>query len=419
MLDETLRIIGLFCLFAGVPLAAFAGSETRARTHARACALLGALCLGTGWLANAHSASLDTSLQSAESVHGLLAFAIASAGVFITTLMGTREMRPWEVACIALALSCAAALPFADSLAGAAVLTGSGMAAPALAALRRDESREAGLMILLLVCLPGLALAVRALTGSPGRWELVLWLLPFLAVVPVHFWYLRMAEALPATFMAATLLVQITGVRSAIEILPLDLQHTLAGLIAVSGAVMSVLALGQKSARRAAASLLASQLSIAAYAGLEIHEGPASAGVFLLLTLASASAGWVMLLGALESRTGQSLSVSRPSGCYESWPRLAITFMVLGLASAGLPLSLGFVASDLVLRVTFTQHPLHACAIILAMALNAICLMRMFLFFFQGAPGSPQPSDLRTRELVVTALTVMASFGLALFALPA
>lgn len=419
MPDETLRILGLAGLFAGAPLAALAGTETRARTLARVSALLGALCLGAGWLAEAHSASLDASLHTVARLHWLLAFAIASAGVFITTLMGTRDTRPADVACIALTLSCAAALPFATSLAGAAGLTSLGMAAPAFAALRRNESREAGLMVLLLVCLPALALALRALTGTPGKGELVLWLLPFLAVVPVHFWYLRMAEALPATFLAATLLLQVAGVRSAIDFLPLELQHTLAGLMAVSGALMSVLALGQKSARRAAASLVASQLSMAAYAGLEIHEGPASAGVFLLLTLASASAGWVMLLGALESRTGQSLSVNRPGGCYESWPRLAITFMVLGLASAGLPLSLGFVASDLVLRVTFTQHPLQACAIILAMALNAICLMRMFLFFFQGAPGSAQPSDLRTRELVVTALTVMASFGLALFALPA
>lgn len=418
MLHDWLRLGGLACLFAGVPLSVWAGSTSRARAHARMSALLGALCLGIGWLANTHDASLHASLQTPASLHWLLSFAIASAGVFITTLMATRETRATDIAGISLLLGCAAALPFATSPGVMAVWTSLGMAGPALTALRREHAREAGMMILVLVCLPGLGVAVGALTGTLPAWMFAVWLLPLLAVIPLHFWYLRMAEALPATFLAATLLLQVAGVRGAIETLPLELQHALAGLVASSAALLALLALGQQSARRAAASLLASQLSVAAYAGLEIHEGPASAGIFLLLTLASASTGWVMLLGALESRTGQNLRINRPGGCYESWPRLAITFMVLGLASAGLPLSLGFVANDLVLRVTLAQHPLHATAIILAMALNAICLMRMFLFFFQGAPGSPQPSDLRTRELVVTALTVIASFGLALFALP-
>jgi hypothetical protein len=418
MLDDVLRVAGLAFIFAGVPFAAFAPGNVQARAVARVTTLFAAVCLGLGWLATAHSASLEAALESTARTHWLLSFAIASAGVFVTNLMGTGDARPGEIACVCLTLGCAATLPFAVSPWLVGVCTSLGMAGPAFTASRRRDGPEAGAMILLLACLPGVLLLSGVLPGMSAGWSMALWLFPIAAVAPLHFWYLRLAEALPATFLATTLLLQVAAVRCAIEMLPLTLQHDLAGWMAASAAFMALLALGQTSARRAAASLLSSQLSIAAYAGLEIHEGPESAGVFLLLTLASATTGWVMLLGALESRIGHSLKINRPGGCYESWPHLATTFMVLGLASAGLPLSLGFVASDLVLRVIFATQPLHAGAIILAMALNAICLVRMFLFFFQGAPGSAQPSDLRAREILVTALTVMASFGLALFALP-
>ncbi|MEQ8493057.1 MAG: proton-conducting transporter membrane subunit, partial [Gammaproteobacteria bacterium] len=188
--------------------------------------------------------------------------------------------------------------------------------------------------------------------------------------------------------------------------------------LAAAALANSLLAVAQREARRAAACIVASQLAVAAFAEFSAGDAAVVGGTFMLLTVVTASTGFLLLLGALEARRGETLGLVRPHGCYASWPRLANAFLVLGLVSAGLPLTLGYVASDLVLRGAFAGAALPTVLVVVSGALNAMTMMKMYLYLFQGAAGRPQPSDLRPRELTVAFGLMLAAFAFAFGLLP-
>lgn len=108
----------------------------------------------------------------------------------------------------------------------------------------------------------------------------------------------------------------------------------------------------------------------------------------------------------------------RPHGCYDSWPRLANAFLVLALVSAGLPLTLGYVSSDLILRGAFAVKTGPTVFVLVATMLNAIAMMKMYLYLFQGSGGRPQPSVLRLRELTAIFGLLVAVFVFAFELIP-
>jgi len=379
-----------------------------------------ALCSGIALLRISGVTPLESALfehaVAASHARGLVSFAIAVSAVMVLGLSPALRSRKRDMALLSMMLATAVALPLPTATAwvGGLFALAMGLMLPALP--RDPTADQPRALVAGLVLLPVLALSV--LHARADSWLWGAWICIALGAWPLHGWYLRLADILPLPFLGALLLIQVGLVGNPAAVPLGAMEGPLSLVMAFSAFALALLGLAQRGARRAAASLVLSQLAMTSFASLAIHGVPPAGRLYLLLTLALATVGWVMLLGALEARRGGPLSVFEPSGCYESWPRLATAFLVLGLVSAGLPLSLGYVASDLVIRATFASHPTATLLVILALALNAICVLRMFLYLFQGVPGRPQPSDLRPRELVVTVVAMLAIFGLTFFGLP-
>jgi NADH-quinone oxidoreductase subunit M len=77
---------------------------------------------------------------------------------------------------------------------------------------------------------------------------------------------------------------------------------------------------------------------------------------------------------------------------------MAVAFLFMGFASVGLPLTLGFVAEDLLLQGSVEEFPLLAFALILATALNGVSVIRAFFTLFSGSAKHIGESDLTIRE---------------------
>jgi NADH-quinone oxidoreductase subunit M len=73
---------------------------------------------------------------------------------------------------------------------------------------------------------------------------------------------------------------------------------------------------------------------------------------------------------------------------------LAVFFLVCGLALVGLPGTLGYCAEDLLFHGALASHPLLGLSLLIATALNAIHLVRLYSHLFLGrrvdeVPGIP------------------------------
>ncbi|GAA3508103.1 NADH-quinone oxidoreductase subunit M [Streptosporangium album] len=235
------------------------------------------------------------------------------------------------------------------------------------------------------------------------------------AVIPVHGWYPRFVERAPlgvvVAFGAAPL-----GVLTQLELLsarsPGALAHEVAligGLTAVAAAVFGVV---QNSARRALAFLAMSQSGLIAF-GLG-NGSPVAVSGAVLTWQASALAlsGTAMALAALEARRG-TLSLAAPGGNFARTPRLAAAFLLCGLAAVGFPPSLGFAGGHLLVHGSAGEFPLLWPALIGAVGVNGMTVMRSFFALFTGSRVHRGERDLRPLEacalmVVVTALLLGA-----------
>jgi len=86
----------------------------------------------------------------------------------------------------------------------------------------------------------------------------------------------------------------------------------------------------------------------------------------------------------LEVRFGENLTASSYLGLAEHAPRLAVFFLVFGLALVGLPGTLGFCSQDLLIHGTLTSHPLTGLLLPIATAMNAVSFFRLFTRLFLG-----------------------------------
>ncbi len=226
------------------------------------------------------------------------------------------------------------------------------------------------------------------------------------AMLPLHSWFTAFVEGTPLGVVVAFATPQI-GVFAHLALLgdiPAGLAHEMAAAAAVTAVGAAALGVVQDDARRALAYLMISQTGLVAF-GLENESVVARAGAILnWQVLILAVSGFAMTLAALEARRGR-LSLRAPSGCFARTPRLASALLCLGFASVGFPMSLGFVAEDLLVQGAVDQLPLFSISIIVATALNGITVMRAFFYLFSGTARHGGETDLRTREL--RALTVV------------
>jgi len=245
-----------------------------------------------------------------------------------------------------------------------------------------------------------------------GMLELV-GLVFFIGLFPVSPWFSKLYENLPSGLLASAFIVQAMFIISLQQQQSLDRNAVLAVLPLLS--IVSVLmALAQHNARRALSGLAASQLGFLVYADSGHHFSDL-AGSLLAQAQMVAIPGLILTLGILETRIGK-LNLSRPTGQYDSYPKLASAMLLFGLMSAGFPLSLVYVAEDLILEAGLYEAPLQGFSWLGVTALTAIAVMKLYLYLCHGGKGFEPGIDILPSKLFaavfVTGFLIVSSFTL-------
>jgi len=171
----------------------------------------------------------------------------------------------------------------------------------------------------------------------------------------------------------------------------------------------ALLAIGERHPRRLLALLTISQSSFLV-AGLESTNPDAIAGALVhWQVVVVATSVLTAVYTSLEARLTLQIDGRQHLGLAKGAPRLAVFFLIAGLALVGLPLTLGFAAEDLLLHGTLESHPLLGIILPVVTALNAFHLMRLFTSLFLGRPdqGVLTVNDARPRERWVLTAAIL------------
>lgn len=178
----------------------------------------------------------------------------------------------------------------------------------------------------------------------------------------------------------------------------------------------SVAAISQRRPRRILALVSLSQASfvLAGLGSLNV-EGVAGSLVHWVV-VALGTTVLACVLRALEVRSSEVGDGIGHLGLAARAPRLAVFFLVGGLSLVGLPGTLGYCAEDLLFHGALEDHPLLGVSLLLATALNAIHLLRLYTHLFLGRPlreTTPVPDALpRERWALSGCVAVLVVAGL-------
>ncbi len=235
-----------------------------------------------------------------------------------------------------------------------------------------------------------------------------------LGVPPLHGWMAELGELLPAGQMLALTSVQMSVhvmVRMGIAPLPQALPSESGIVLGVglAGALYGALmAASQHKLRRVVAYVAVAQSS-ALLVGIAMGDLVSVTGALAnAISVAITSRGLMLAATTIEARVGM-VDLRQMTGIAHPAPRLGAAMIMLGVAAVGLPGSLGFVGEDLLLQGLVHDRPLVAAAMVLAMALVGVALLRAVLrtCFGPVASWATTAPDLLPRE------RWLAAFGLA------
>ncbi len=209
-------------------------------------------------------------------------------------------------------------------------------------------------------------------------------------ICPAHAWVADAAEGGAAIPTALLLNGHFGAMLVARLIVPLfpnnarDLFPLLSYLALATALYVAIRALTENSPRRLLAYIALSQ-SACILAGLESRttEGVTGALVHWIVVTVS-TMGLFGIVRLLEVRFGENLTASGHLGLAEHAPRLAVFFIVFGLALVGLPGTLSFCSQDLLIHGTLASHPATGLLLPIATALNAVSVFRLFARLFLG-----------------------------------
>jgi NADH-quinone oxidoreductase subunit M len=235
--------------------------------------------------------------------------------------------------------------------------------------------------------------------------------------IPAHCWVTDWFEH--ASFGIAILFVApLSGVYAAVRlVLPVGPDWVLRsiGLMSLATAVYAAgMATVQREARRFYAYLFLSHASLV-LVGLELRT-PVSltASLCLWLSVILSLGGFGLSLRALEARFGR-LALVNYHGLYGHSPTLAVCFLLTGLACVGFPATIGFISTELLVDSAVDVSPMVGVAVVAAMALNGIAIVRAYLLLFTGARHMSTVSleiGLRERLAVLTFTALILGGGL-------
>ena len=237
--------------------------------------------------------------------------------------------------------------------------------------------------------------SIQALKGrSPGG-MLVFGLLVIAVIFrkgiwPAHTWVADAVEHGPAVPTALFLNGHLGAFLVARVVMPLfprsahDSFPLLSHLALGTALYVAVRALTENSPRKLLGLVALSQ-SACILAGLESQTTEGITGALVHWCVVTVSTvGLFGILRLLEVRFGENLTASRHLGLAENAPRLAVYFLVFGLALVGLPGTLSFCSQDLLIHGTLASHPHTGLLLPIATAMNAVSIFRLFTRLFLG-----------------------------------
>ena len=281
-------------------------------------------------------------------------------------------------------------------------------------------SSAALLLAIAIIAAQGHGMSIAGLKGrSPGG--IAVFGLLVVAVVfrkgicPAHAWVADAAESGPVIPTALLLNGHFGAMLVARTIVPLfpntarDLFPVLSYLALATALYVATRALTENSPRRLLAFLALSQ-SACILAGLESRTAEGITGALVHWIVVTVSTmGLFGILRLLEVRFGENLTASRHLGLAEHAPRLAVFFIVFGLALVGLPGTLSFCSQDLLINGTMTSHRQTGLLLPIATAMNAVSVLRLFVRLFLGKrkTGFTVMADALPRERWILAAGVL------------
>jgi len=257
--------------------------------------------------------------------------------------------------------------------------------------------------------------------GQPPIWAMALLIGAVLlrsGAAPVHCWMTDLFEH--ATFGTALLFITpMVGAYAAVRlVLPTAPDWALRsiGLMSLFTAVYAAgMALVQREARRFFCYLLLSHSSLV-LVGLAMATPIGLTGALCLwISVGLALTGFGLTLRSIEARTGRIL-LTEFHGLYEHTPKLAVFFLLTGLASIGFPGTIGFVGAELIVEGAVGAFPLVGLAVVIAGALNGVAILLAYFRVFTGkrhVASVPLQSRLPERLAVLTLSLLILAVGLA------
>lgn len=267
----------------------------------------------------------------------------------------------------------------------------------------------------------------------PDRLQTLIFFLLFLGlaikapIFPFHAWMPRVLEQGPVVGVSVFLVGLKIGtygfLRFVIPLLP-EASKEWFWLMALLGAVGMVygalIALIQTNLRRLLAFASLSHVGFVMLGLSSLNFTGFQGGLLQMINLGIAGAGLFFIAGFLYTRLGPP-DLSAMGGLGVHLPTMAMTFLVIGLASIGLPGTGGFNGEHLVMIGAFQQHWAMAMLAGIGTILTATYFFWYYLQAFMGAPNpqTPRPiPDMQRRELVIAATLGAMIFWIGLYTGP-
>ncbi|MFM2170621.1 MAG: hypothetical protein RI957_850 [Verrucomicrobiota bacterium] len=207
---------------------------------------------------------------------------------------------------------------------------------------------------------------------------------------PLHSWTLRSFETgplLPKSLLFNSHLGALLVARAESAVLPAFAQqalYALSLLALVTALITSLRGLIEKKPRRLMALVCISQASFILSGLLSTNSAGVMGGMLHWMVVVLASTGLIAVVRILEVRVMDVADPTQPLGLAVRAPRLATFFLISGLALVGLPGTMGYCAEDLLFHGVQDHHPVMGVFLLLATAINAINLMRLYGLLFLG-----------------------------------
>ncbi len=263
----------------------------------------------------------------------------------------------------------------------------------------------------------GLSFDYETLLGTPlpDHLELLVFFLLVLGfgvktpLFPLHTWLPLVAAEGPvavAALMTGLKLGAFGLIRFVVPLAPgaaSQLQWLLLGLGVIGLLYGALAALAQTNLRRMLAFSSMSHAGLVVLGIASLNLSGIQGAIFQLLNFTVVAGGLFLLTGFLHHRTGSTEAVSL-GGVARTMPLLTGFFLLLGLASIGLPGTNGFPAELLLILGALEAHTGSGLAALFAVVLGAGYFLGLYRRAFLGPVTNPavaEAKDLRPRELVL------------------